>query len=184
VHVLAQAQKGDRRAAHVLIVRALPAVRRWAHGRLPRYARGTADTEDIVQDAVMRTLRRLTRFQHRTVGGLQAYLRQSVINRVRDLIRGSRRQGTASDEPPDARDWKPSPLEAAIMRQQLDTFLLALHRLRPADRQLIIWRVELGYTAAEIATRLGKSQAAAGMSITRAMTRLAKELDLDLSGRR
>jgi DNA-directed RNA polymerase specialized sigma24 family protein len=55
----------------------------------------------------------------------------------------------------------------------------ALQRLRPADRQLIIWRVELGYSVEEIAARLGKSKAAAGMGVTRAMARLAKALELD-----
>ena len=64
------------------------------------------------------------------------------------------------------------------MGEQLDRFLEALQRLRPADRQVIVWRVELGYSVDEIAARLGKSTAAAGMSVTRAMARLAKELDL------
>ena len=65
------------------------------------------------------------------------------------------------------------------MREQLDRFLEALRRLRPADRQVIVWRIELGYTADEIATKLGKSKAAAGMTVTRAMTRLAKEMNLE-----
>ncbi len=181
LHVLERAQGGDESAAKILIERALPPVRRWAHGRLPRYARGDGDTEDVVQDVFLRTLRRLKRFQHRTVGGLQAYLRQAVVNRVRDLIRGSKRRGTMVGLDPEPRDWTPSPLEAVIMRQQLDQFLEALRRLRPADRQVIVWRIELGYTAEEIATRLGKSKAAAGMTVTRAMTRLAKELNLEVS---
>lgn len=179
LHVLERAQRGDELAAKILIERALPSVRRWARGRLPRYARSDADTEDVVQDAFLRTLRRIKRFQHRTVGGLQAYLRQAVVNRVRDLIRGSRRRGTADADDSEPRDWKPSPLEAAIMREQLDAFLEALRRLRPADRQVIVWRIELGYTADEIATKLGKSKAAAGMTVTRAMARLAKEMHLD-----
>ena len=83
--------------------------------------------------------------------------------------------GAVDSEP---RDWKPSPLEAAIMREQLDAFLAALRRLRPADRQVIVWRIELGYTADEIAIKLGKSKAAAGMTVTRAMSRLAKEMNL------
>lgn len=178
--VLERAQDGDERAAKVLIERSLPSVRRWAHGRLPRYARADANTEDVVQDAFLKTLRGLKRFQHRTVGGLQAYLRQAVVNRVRDLIRGSgRRIDTNGVVEP--RDWKPSPLEAVIMRQQLDQFLGALRQLRPADRQVIVWRIELGYTADEIATKLGKSKAAAGMTITRAMSRLAKELNVETS---
>jgi RNA polymerase sigma factor (sigma-70 family) len=177
--VLERAQGGDEMAAKILIERALPSVRRWARGRLPGYARSDADTEDVVQDAFLRTLRRIKRFQHRTVGGLQAYLRQAVVNRVRDLIRGSKRRGTADAIEREPRDWKPSPLEAAIMREQLDHFLEALRKLRPADRQVIVWRIELGYTADEIATKLGKSKAAAGMTVSRAMARLAKEMKLE-----
>jgi RNA polymerase sigma-70 factor (ECF subfamily) len=178
LHILQRAQGGDLSAARVLVERALPTVRRWARGRLPRYARSDADTEDIVQDAFLRTLKRIKGFQHRTVGGLQAYLRQAVVNRVRDLIRGSKRRGPAIRVETEPCDWKPSPLEAAIMGEHLDRFLAALRKLRPADRQVIVWRIELGYTAEEIATRLGKSNAAAGMTVTRAMTRLAKELQL------
>lgn len=70
----------------------------------------------------------------------------------------------------------PSPLEHAIMHERLDEFLEALQRLRPADRQAIVWRVELGYSIDEIARRLGKSKAAAGMTVSRALTRLETEM--------
>jgi RNA polymerase sigma-70 factor (ECF subfamily) len=179
LNVLERAKAGDSAAARTLIERALPSVRRWAHGRLPRYARRGDDTEDVVQDVFLRTFRRIERFQHRTVGGLQAYLRQAVVNRVRDLIRGSKRRGIQTALDADPPDWKPSPLEAAILRQQLDRFLEGLQKLRPPDRQVVIWRIELGYTADEIATKLGKSRAAAGMTISRALTRLAKAMDLE-----
>src|SRR3954471_23522323 len=74
VDVLARARRGDRSAALVLIERAVPKVRQWARGRLPHSARDDADTDDVVQDVVLRTLKGITTFQHRTVGGLQAYL--------------------------------------------------------------------------------------------------------------
>jgi RNA polymerase sigma factor (sigma-70 family) len=176
LEILDRAQRGDRAAIQTLIERATPAVRRWARGRLPPYVRQEANTEDVVQDAVLRTLKNLTRLRHRTVGGLQAYLRTGVINRIRDLIRGVGRHGIPVEVSDTLRDDTPSPLEIAIKRQQLTAFLEALGRLKPADRQLIIWRVELSYTADEIATRLGKSKAAAGMSVSRALARLAKEL--------
>ncbi len=180
LHVLARAQGGDQQAATILIERALPSIRRWARGRLPHYARHEADTEDVVQDVFVRMLRRVRQFQHRTVGGLQAYLRQSVLNRIRDHIRSVGRHGirTEVDDQPIA-DWNPSPLERAIMRQQLDRFLEALSRLRPVDRQVVVWRLELGYTTDEIAHKLGKSNAAAGMTVSRAMARLAKQLNID-----
>lgn len=178
IRVLERAQAGDRSAAMILIERAAPSVRRWAHGKLPTSVRNDADTEDIVQDAVLRTLKSIDRFKHRTVGGMQAYLRTSVINRIRDLLRASARRGIGEEFTDETSDSSPSPLEAAIMRENLDAFLEALQRLKPADRQLIVWRVELGYSVDEIATRLSKSKAAAGMSVTRAMARLGKELNL------
>jgi RNA polymerase sigma-70 factor (ECF subfamily) len=178
VEILKRAQAGDRSAALHLIERAAPAVTRWARGRIPQSARNDADTEDVVQDAVLRTLKGLKNFQHRTVGGLQAYLRTSVINRIRDLIRASGRRGFPQTLDEEVRDSRPSPLEAAIMREKLDRFLEALQRLKPADRQVVVWRVELGYSVDEIASRLGKSKAAAGMTVTRAMARLGKELNV------
>lgn len=179
VQILERAQAGDRSAALILIGRASPAVRRWARGRLPQSARNDADTEDVVQDAVLKTLKGIRNFQYRTAGGLQAYLRKSVINRIRDLIRDSGRRGIREEFGEHLQDSMPSPLEAAITREKLDRFLRALQRLTPGDRQVIVWRIELGYGVDEIATRLGKSKAAAGMSVTRAMARLAKALNVD-----
>lgn len=178
IQVLERAKRGDRSAARILLERALPPLRRWTRGRLPVYARAGTDTEDVVQDAILGTLKRVERFEHRTVGALQAYLREAVVNRIRDLIRGSRRRGVSVEPAEDLHDNLPSPLEQAIMRERLDEFLAALQRLRPADRQAIVWRVELGYSIDDIARRLGKSKAAAGMTVSRALTRLGNEMNL------
>ncbi len=150
-------------------------------GPCTQYVRHDANTEDIVQDAVLNALKRLKRVQYRTVGGLQAYLRTSVVNRIRDLIRASKRRGVPVECGEELKDQAASPLESAIMREGLASFLAALQRLRPADRQVIIWRIELGYSVDEIAVRLGKSKGAAGMSVSRAMARLAKELGIPQS---
>ena len=176
IQVLERARTGDTSAARILLERALPSVKRWTRGRLPGYARGTADTEDIVQDAFLRTFKNLKRFRHHSVGGLHAYLRQAVVNRIRDLIRASRRHTVDIEAVPEPADFTPSPLERVILRERVDDFLEALTKLRPADRQVVIWRIELGYTSEEIANRLGKSVGAAAMTVSRAMARLAKEL--------
>jgi RNA polymerase sigma-70 factor (ECF subfamily) len=178
IHVLERARRGDHSAARILIERALPPLRRWSRGRLPGYARAGEDTEDVVQDAILGTFKRVKRFEHRTVGGLQAYLREAVVNRIRDLIRGSRRRGLKVPTGEDLRDTLPSPLERAIMRERLDEFLEALQRLRPVDRQVIVWRVELGYSVDEIAQRLGKSKAASAMAVSRALARLGTEMQV------
>jgi RNA polymerase sigma-70 factor (ECF subfamily) len=176
LHVLERARNGDTAAARDLMERALPSVRRWARGRLPKNAREAVDTEDVVQDAFLRTLKHLARFRHHTVGALHAYLRRAVINRIHDLVRGSRRRAVEFDADADPQDWQPSPLERAILRERVEHFLAALSRLRPVDRQVVIWRLELGYSPHEIAQRLGKSDAAAAMTMSRALARLSQEL--------
>ena len=57
VELLARARTGDDRALEELLARHVPALRRWARGRLPRWARDMAETEDLVQDTVLRSLR-------------------------------------------------------------------------------------------------------------------------------
>jgi RNA polymerase sigma-70 factor (ECF subfamily) len=174
--VLERARQGDRSAARILLERALPPLRRWTRGRLPSYARAGTDTEDVVQDAVVNSLKRRDRFEHRTVAGLRAYLRTAVVNRIRDLIRGSRRRGTAVEIDEGLPDGDASPLERAILRERLDDFLAALQQLRPSDRQVVIWRVELGLSTSEIARRLGKKEGAAAVAVSRALARLAAEM--------
>ena len=62
-------------------------LRRWVSGRLPRWARDLADTDDLVQDTLLRTFKKMEGFEARGVGALQAYLRQAVMNRLRDELR-------------------------------------------------------------------------------------------------
>ena len=85
--LLARARAGDESALNQLFERHLPMLRRWTHGRLPRWARDVADTTDIVQETILGTLRQLDRFQPRGDGAPQAYLRQAVMNRIRNELR-------------------------------------------------------------------------------------------------
>ena len=80
--LLDRARAGDEEALNTLFARHLPTLRRWASGRLPRWARDIADTTDLVQETIIATLRHLDSFEDRGDGALQAYLRQAVINRI------------------------------------------------------------------------------------------------------
>jgi len=87
IELVVRAQTGDRAAVEALLQRSIPHLKRWAHGKLPAAARGSLDTGDLVQETVLHVLRRLDAFQPRHVGAMQAYLRQSVLNRIRDEVR-------------------------------------------------------------------------------------------------
>ncbi len=97
VELLARARGGDRGAVDRLFERLAPDLRRWARGRLPRWARGSADTGDVVQEAMTRVFRRIEHFEPQRQQALRAYLRRAVMNRIRDEIRSSRRRGAEVD---------------------------------------------------------------------------------------
>ena len=177
--LLARAQAGDDEALDRLFERHIPILKRWASGRLPRWARQVADTSDLVQETVIATLRNLDSFEARGEGALQAYLRHALINRVRNEMRRAltRPAPTAIDSalPHDGT----SPLEAAIGSQTLERYEAALARLTEEEREAVITRVEFGLSYAEVAEALGKPSAdAARMAVVRALLKLAKEMDL------
>jgi RNA polymerase sigma factor (sigma-70 family) len=179
--VLSRAQDGDRSAVRILIERAVPPLRRWTHGRIPPYGRGAVNTEDLVQDAVLHTLKRIRTFEHRTVDALQKYLRRSVVNGIRDVIRRVKRRGIPIELPEAVPDSALSPEELAIINETSEMFVRALQRLRPTDRQIMICRVELGYSFEQIADCLGKSVDATRMAVSRAMKRTQQEIAIEIA---
>jgi len=174
-------KEGHSSALETQLERCLPSLRRWTHGRLPAAARDQFDTGDLVQDAVTHLLARLDVFEPHHVGAVQAYLRQAVVNRIRDEIRRVMRRPVTlplSDEEPSD---QAGPLVAAIRSESYARYREALQRLRPRERALIIGRIDMEWSVREIAKRLNFPSAdAARMAIVRAFRRLARQLDVDL----
>ncbi len=178
LELLALVRDGDREALERLFARCLPPLRRWARGRLPAAARGALDTQDLVQDTILNSLRRLDQFESRHQGALQAYLRQAVLNRIRDEARRFSRRPAAAELTESQPSDSASPLDIAIGRQGVARYEAALQRLRPIDREAIIGRLELQYDYQELATVLGKPNAnAARVAVTRALARLMEQFD-------
>ena len=123
---------GDRQAVEALLQRSVPQLKRWAHGRLPAAARGSLDTGDLVQETVLHVLRRLDTFQPRHVGAMQAYLRQSVLNRIRDEVRRIGRHPTPCELPDDMPSEEPSPLEQAVEAEAVSRYHEALGDAQPS----------------------------------------------------
>jgi RNA polymerase sigma-70 factor (ECF subfamily) len=177
IELLAKARAGDQTALEQLLTRYLPKLRRWASGRLPAWARDRDDTDDLVQETVIQTLRRIEGFEPRHEGALQAYLRQALLNRIRDAVRRVGRRGgmVPLDEQMTSRDA--SPLECAIGTESVERYDAALATLREQDREAIIGRIEFGHSYAELADVLGKPSAdAARVAVHRAMLRLAEAM--------
>jgi len=175
--LIERARAGDKQALERLFARHLLPLQRWATGRLPKWARDLADTDDLVQDTLLRTFKKIESFEPRRVGALQAYLRNAVLNRLRDELRRKGREPQSTNLETIEVEAADSPLEAAIGRERVEGYEQALDRLKPEEREAIIARVELGYSYQELALMLDKPTAdAARKTAQRALVRLAEEL--------
>jgi len=175
LQLVLRAREGDRGAREMLAARFLQPLKRFAHGRIPQASRGVLDTDDIVQETLIRVLNHVDHFEPRHPGAFLAYMRQAVLNQIRDEARRAKRRPARSEMPEDVRDAGPSPLEQVIGREALEIYERALARLRPEQREVVIMRIELGFSFAEMAEATGSPSAnAVRMAATRAVARLAE----------
>jgi RNA polymerase sigma-70 factor (ECF subfamily) len=175
--LIQRVREGDKDSLERLIQRHLAPLRRYVSGRLPRWARDLADTDDLVQDTLLRTFSKMDSFEVRGVGALQAYLRQAVMNRLRDELRRKGRAPAFVDVDEQHLVGQGSPLAEAIGAAAAARYVAALAKLEPEEREAIIGRVEMEYSYADLAEVLGKPTAdAARKAARRALLRLAEEM--------
>jgi RNA polymerase sigma-70 factor, ECF subfamily len=173
MELLVGIRNGDAASLDRLLARHLPPLKRWASGRLPNWARDLNETQDLVQESVVRALKHLERFQPTAEGGLRAYFRRAVANRICDEVRRAQRRGMQDELTERIEARTPSPLEEAIGREVEERYDRALAGLRPQERQALVARLEQNQSYQEIAQELGKpSVAAARVAVGRALARL------------
>jgi RNA polymerase sigma-70 factor (ECF subfamily) len=174
--LLGRIRAGDREAREKLFARCLPLLQRWAHRRLPRRARDIADTDDLVQVALLKAFHRVGEFEYRREGAFLAYLRTILLNGVRDELRRSIRRPQITELDEDLmKDEGPSILDELIGRDRMRRYEAALMRLTEDQREAVILRVEFGMSHREVAEAMGKPSAdAARMTVARALAHLAR----------
>jgi RNA polymerase sigma-70 factor (ECF subfamily) len=179
-----RARAGDQRALDDLFARYLPRLTSWAHGRLPQAARGTYETQDLVQHTLTKVFRRIKDFEPRHPGAFRDYVWTTLWNSVRDIARSTQRHPTDPLEG-DVPSYRPSPLEETMGSETLERYERALERLRPIEREAIIARIELGLSYKDVAAALGKTTTgAAQVAVSRALVRLAEEMAHERKARR
>lgn len=178
VELVDRSRGGDERARNQLLVRYLPLLTRWAHGRLPAGARDLSETADLVQVTLMRAFQHLPTFEVQGPGAFFGYLRQIMSNLLRDELRrvGRRPLMTELDEGLEE-DEQASPMARTISLETLKAYEAAMARLDPEQRELIVMRVELGLGHQDIAAMSNSpSPNAARMRVARALAELAQHM--------
>ena len=142
------------------------------------WARDLVDTDDLVQDSVLQTLKKVGDVRASTsrrpaglppTGGTQPAARRVAAEASSTAVTDIEAVGLEAEG---------SPLEAAIGREEAVLYETALGRLRPEEREAIIARIEMGYDwTPQPPRRWGKpSPDAARKAVQRAVVRLAEEI--------
>jgi RNA polymerase sigma-70 factor, ECF subfamily len=171
--LLKRLESGESDARDALLSRFLVPLRRWAHGRLPGHARDLMDTDDLVQDTLLRTLKHWSGLG--AEGAFMAYMRKTLLNHVKDQIRHTRRQPIREPLEDLYSDGKPSPLDHVIGKETLEKYDAAMLKLPGRMQEAVMLRIELSFDYEEIARCLGSpSPNAARMTVARALLELAR----------
>jgi RNA polymerase sigma factor (sigma-70 family) len=176
--LIALARAGDSHALNALLTRQKASLKTWARGRLPQWARRAVDTNDLIQEALLQTLRHIHTFDDRGRGALQAYLREAVRNRIRDELRRVSRRPVHEALDEAMRDHGgASPFDAAAEEERMRRYKTSLALLTDNERMLVVGRMEMSYTYEQLALATGRSTAeAARVAVRRAVLKLAVKM--------
>ncbi|MFH8336831.1 SigE family RNA polymerase sigma factor [Streptomyces sp. AM6-12] len=129
--------------------------------------------EDVVQDAFTALLRRHGR-RLSALDDPEAYLRTSVVNAARSVLR---RRRTVRAHTPAPEGHAPAPEEDVLIHEDHREVLAALRTLTRRQREVLVLRYWSHLTEAEIAATLGLSRGAVKSTASRALDALGRRLE-------
>ncbi|MER6074702.1 SigE family RNA polymerase sigma factor [Streptomyces sp. NPDC001817] len=129
--------------------------------------------EDVVQDAFTALFRR---HGHRLalLDDPEAYLRTSVVNAARSVLR---RRRTVRAHAPAPEQHAPAPEEDVLLHEDHREVLAALRTLTRRQREVLVLRYWSHLSEAEIAATLGLSRGAVKSTASRALDALGRRLE-------
>jgi RNA polymerase sigma-70 factor (subfamily 1) len=186
--LLQRLQTGDKGALNDLYNRYLMRVLTAVRARLGAELRGKLESWDVVQDALLASLKNVQSFNQTSEGAFLNWLAKVVENRIRDQLdyfRADKRdhrlekplaapRSAESSVPLDIpeRSGVPTPSQFLVLSEDLARLEKAMDQLPEESRELIVAVKIEGRTYDEIAQDLGKSPDAVRMQVKRALLAL------------
>ncbi len=149
------------------------------------------DPSDVVQETLLEAHRKQAQFRGRTDAELAAWLRQMLAYAIADAVRaqGRARRDVARERSLEAalddssarlEAWlaadQSSPSDRAQREEQLVQLAEALAQLPEDQRRAVELKHLQGYTVADVARTLGRTETAVGGLLRRGMTRLRERM--------
>jgi RNA polymerase sigma-70 factor (ECF subfamily) len=180
--LLQRAREGSPDALNLLYERCAGRLLGYIRLRLGRELRARVESRDILQAALLKSVKHLDGFRGQDPKAFQAWLARIAEHEIRDradhqqrLRRDAAREVPLDDEAP-----VPAVTRSALSRILLDErarrLEQALETLSQEHRDVILMRRFEELSFAEIGTRLGRSEDAARMLFARALTSLTLAL--------
>ncbi len=161
---------GDKEAENELVKQCYPLLSKWAHGRIPYAQKSLLETSDLVQETIIKGIKKLDTFESKGAGAFLAYLRKIFIN----CINESARKPNKNDDIDQFLNQR-THFSTEVDLDELILYEQALLKLNDIEQQAVILRIEFGFTYAEIAQEMNKpSEDAARMYVSRILAKLAK----------
>ena len=191
--LVARARDGDEEAFGALCARYEARLRRRVERSLSPGVQRRVAASDVLQDAHLEAYRKMADFEDRGPGSFGRWLGRIVDLKAKQMVRhhaGTAKRDIAAELTRAARGTmgavrgsEASPSQMAMGEELKEAALRAVQGLPASYREVIDLIQGAGLSTAEAAERLGKTRDAVKGLYSRALARLARELDLDRESR-
>ncbi|HEX5011680.1 MAG TPA: sigma-70 family RNA polymerase sigma factor [Planctomycetota bacterium] len=187
---------GDTAAVQQLLQRHLPGLRAYVRLRAGATLRKHESSSDLVQSVCRDVLENMGRFRYPGEAAFRAWLYATALRKIADRAEYWRaaKRDPGREVPLDARGATPtatddarlmevyrasffSPSQAAMGREALARIEQAFEKLPEDYREVIVLSRVVGLSRAEIAERMGRTEASVRNLVSRALAELAEHLE-------
>ncbi|MCQ4082622.1 sigma-70 family RNA polymerase sigma factor [Streptomyces sp. RB6PN25] len=171
-----RAVAGDEQATHDLLAHVHPLAQRYCRTRLSRLPGDARHfVEDLAQEVCLAVLCALPRYRDQG-RPFEAFVFAIASHKVADLqrsaMRGPGSTAVPSEDLPEKPDDSLGPEERAVLSSDAEWAKALLANLPATQRELVLLRVAVGFTAEETGQMLGMSPGAVRVAQHRALSRL------------
>ncbi len=173
-----RAVRGDPRATAALLELVRPGVVRYCRAHLGRTGEGYTTADDVSQEVCLAILKALPRFRDEG-RPFAAFAYAIAAHKIADAQRAAVRHHSVAPvgSLPERPDAAPGPAQQAIDADQARRLSRLLRHLSEIHREIIVLRVAVGLSAAEVGSTLGMSAGAVRVAQSRALAHLRQLAD-------